>query len=826
MHQSLSQVFYVFLRIATLKILLLSSLLSFFFIFSPLSLAVFFFAVKRKNLLLLNIFLCLFFISTTFVCCYDLYQMPNSKADLCSLLNELSAVVGLVLHETKSVLDPKEVSLAAAMVRLRAAHAVNQWILQRATFSEECEFSYLHREGRMDENDKHASLRWWWHPEQHDVDPTTAYFTSTERILAALSHKSSALECLSCLEPLLPSSLLARMREIDADPPARLGMSSAFLGTVWWHGALTSLYTSVAVTRSSEASRPTEVTSAAFRCCLDALDAARIACVQFAYAACTSGEGGDADDVSGTLSALREALHNCDLSAFGEPAGEATCVDVHPSVELSSNPLRVCHGVGVLAVGEVGEGECIAAEVPLAGWRRGGCPGVLNRAAEEALKVAPHQPGVSSTTRRKWASLSSLDGMTADALASRVADGSYAVSISELDALKVGKQVFAEVCGQNRWGSLRYDELGKALCHFSRHLNHSCTPNALLIFEQSAGKGVATPEGVLADTVYVVALRNIAAGEEITISYLPIPLVSANEKSNALGFHCLCAFCQQKQPLLEGVKCGECGRLVSQSGDPGLLFADEGSALPFQHSDECTWVREQFSLSMNDAVCKMERRLSAVLSRLLTLDTAGEDELTSQLLTTLQELLELDKCSNTIVLSTHSVRVQLRLQALAVFALSAETPLRLCGLIMQMTADFLEDIELLLTANFPLLTDVRMLYVLCRSRYASASAAKERLASGVRTDDCCGAVRHEASVLSLPYVMDSVVRDCVVRSFQEHYVQSSVLWNNNQNNNMSKTESEEDEGVLAVSSFISRFPHELAAAGIESSQDMDMLALL
>jgi SET domain len=85
---------------------------------------------------------------------------------------------------------------------------------------------------------------------------------------------------------------------------------------------------------------------------------------------------------------------------------------------------------------------------------------------------------------------------------------------------------------------------GTAMYSMACKMNHSCDPNVILIYRRRAGFGRNYPL-----VASVVALRDISAGEELTISYIDAD-ASYSERQQALrhyGFVCQCLKCQNEK---------------------------------------------------------------------------------------------------------------------------------------------------------------------------------------------------------------------------------------------------------------------------------------
>ena len=98
------------------------------------------------------------------------------------------------------------------------------------------------------------------------------------------------------------------------------------------------------------------------------------------------------------------------------------------------------------------------------------------------------------------------------------------------------------VVGRCTFGSM---SIGLAYSQYTRHFNHSCLPNATM--------KLLAVRTLQPNRVYVVALRTIRPGEEITISYTQ-PLIGYGATDlykpyvdKRLGFNCLCGYCVKEK---------------------------------------------------------------------------------------------------------------------------------------------------------------------------------------------------------------------------------------------------------------------------------------
>lgn len=100
-------------------------------------------------------------------------------------------------------------------------------------------------------------------------------------------------------------------------------------------------------------------------------------------------------------------------------------------------------------------------------------------------------------------------------------------------------------------------------------LNHSCAPNCSRITLNSSTGGGAVERAF-------ITLRPVAAGEELTLSYLPSGIevmgtvVRRRHLWSSRGFVCNCARCSQPQDDIRQVACPECSRERGTTGSGPL----------------------------------------------------------------------------------------------------------------------------------------------------------------------------------------------------------------------------------------------------------------
>ncbi|CBZ37193.1 hypothetical protein, conserved [Leishmania donovani] len=390
-------------------------------------------------------------------------------------------------------------------------------------------------------------------------------------------------------------------------------------------------------------------------------------------------------------------------------------------------------------------------------------------------------------------------------------------------------------CGVAACASLSANDVSvKALFPFLRHLNHACVPNAILVLDRTPTHLCRSgDDGVVAS---LVALRTIESGEEITVSYVPATTaltVSQKELSETLGFQCRCLLCTQKAALLRGHVCGECGQLIYEpdiQGEPEALtsmLAAAGASkrtTVFRHEENCPHRRRTCEVhgvteERSSAAAQLQRQLDGVVVRLAKGEGEGEatENARDPVVEAVRHLVDLDACVARTLLPTHFLRLRLRLEAFAYSTVARGLGSTVSAELIHLCASTLEELEMLMPTNHPLLTGLRMYLVFSRGRHVRAVNAAEDLAHGTRHAECCGAVREQAALMQLPFVVDPLVRRCVVRCFQEHYVQL-LRW---------RAEWLSRAGEAgALMSFLARYSVELEACGVTTAEHMELLSCM
>ncbi|EKF32551.1 hypothetical protein MOQ_003596 [Trypanosoma cruzi marinkellei] len=392
---------------------------------------------------------------------------------------------------------------------------------------------------------------------------------------------------------------------------------------------------------------------------------------------------------------------------------------------------------------------------------------------------------------------------------------------------------------------------GKALYPFASFINHSCSPNALFIFSEEEGACCSSGGGVLR----VVALCDIEPGEEITVSYLSSLLLSRELKRERNGFYCCCAFCLSHGALLEGVVCPMCQQLVydehnekeeESSGAVDVVSSvranntAKGRVKPYAHLPDCAYAGDSsykdlvepmttgFKKILDNIHCEllgktvteavhedvncMQDGVGATETEKYKEEDDDDDKKYAQRAQkAVRQLMDLDTLASGLP-STHHYRLQARMECLATSLNAIMTPNDATRLV-QLCEKLLEDLEVLLPRNYPLLTGIRLHYALARSRYLIATTDISDPAADERPEGCCGSVREQAEMMRLPFMRDAVIRECVVRSFQEHYVYTGWRF----------AEANEEE---ILQSFLRRYEAELFACGVEELSHFNMLSLM
>ncbi|KAG5469320.1 hypothetical protein LSCM1_02535 [Leishmania martiniquensis] len=374
----------------------------------------------------------------------------------------------------------------------------------------------------------------------------------------------------------------------------------------------------------------------------------------------------------------------------------------------------------------------------------------------------------------------------------------------------------------------------KALFPFLRHLNHACVPNTILVLERTpVRRNGGGEDGVVAS---LVALRAIESGEEITVSYVPATTaltVSKTELSEVLGFQCHCYLCTQKAALLHGQVCGDCGQLIYEPGSQGEPAPPSGihttagasrRTTVFRHEEQCPQRR-----GTGEARGAVDRKSSLVAELQLQLDGIsvqlaegqGEDEAIKNardpVAAAVRHLVDLDMFVAQTLLPTHYLRLRLRLEVFAYSTMARGLGSTVSAELIHLCSSTLEGLEMLLPPNHPLLTGLRMYLVFSRGRHVRAVNAATDVSQGTKHAGCCGAVREQAALMQLPFVLDPLVRRCVARCFQEHFLQL-LGWRADWLSRAGE--------AGALGSFLARYPVELEACGVTTTEHMELLSCL
>lgn len=100
-----------------------------------------------------------------------------------------------------------------------------------------------------------------------------------------------------------------------------------------------------------------------------------------------------------------------------------------------------------------------------------------------------------------------------------------------------------DVCAQlndKMIANVFHSSTGSYLLRWGSFINHSCLPNTIVLFDSTSGEAE------------FMTLRQIQAGEEITICYFSWPINSRQARAKicqVLGFECRCVFCTKNLSL-------------------------------------------------------------------------------------------------------------------------------------------------------------------------------------------------------------------------------------------------------------------------------------
>ncbi|KEG13978.1 hypothetical protein DQ04_00681020 [Trypanosoma grayi] len=557
---------------------------------------------------------------------------------------------------------------------------------------------------------------------------------------------------------------------------------------------------------------------------------------------------------------------------------------LHPCAEPSENIWRISHGVGLVATGRIPEGAVILRERPslfadpstsptsmpdtynaelsvVAGaaldlFRRGGVSHKDDVASSQAVEALRSGVLFGHATRAAdmWAALHLLVTMPL-AESVGVCDGNgLARDVSDLVRgwnERAIAQPPAEGFRIQQGGGTRR---GRGLYPLASLINHSCSPNTLRLFSD---------EGMVASAcggndLYIVALRDIEPGEEITVTYLSSLLLPRSVKRLQNGFWCRCIFCQSHAALLEGVVCPFCQRLIydddnnnnSDGDSPSMAarvdlcgersYEARGGVAQYAHAADCVHAGSSSSKGLVGHVSEdFKKAISAVHDELLksvsdadAVNTGGgassdnaqrghkpmknesvedDDQYARRAQRAMRRLMDIDAFAHGLP-PTHHCRLQARMECLAISLNAAITPYD-SGRLLHLCEELLEDLEVVLPRNYPLLTDIRLHYCLVRSRHVIATTDVDDPDLNGEGEGCCGAVREQAETVRLPFVQDAIIRESVVRSFQEYYVQAGWQF----------AESEDNE---LLECFLGRYAAELFACGVDRVSQINMLSLM
>ena len=159
-----------------------------------------------------------------------------------------------------------------------------------------------------------------------------------------------------------------------------------------------------------------------------------------------------------------------------------------------------------------------------------------------------------------------------------------------------------------RW-SARYEREELGVFPRATRLNHSCDPN--LVREQAP-----PADGAPRFALRFTALRDIAAGEELCFSYVPVTLARAPRRDllrRHFGFDCACARCREGDDAADAAR----GRALGHAGCDGSWNASGACAI-------CGARREADAAAPDGAGAVLAPAERVTLSRLLGVQGARE----------------------------------------------------------------------------------------------------------------------------------------------------------------------------------------------------------
>ena len=223
---------------------------------------------------------------------------------------------------------------------------------------------------------------------------------------------------------------------------------------------------------------------------------------------------------------------------YSAVAGPAACSD--GAVAPFEVRRTACSGIGLYATRLIGRGECLLSEAPIATWRvKAGASDAEKAASFDAMAAQLTSEQVDAILQlsqdAKYGEVQTLLGTwQTNGLPinyERVGAGGQRAAASAADGHEGNAQGGREAHAHAHAQGGREAAVFATICR----LNHACAPNCHAEWNARMGREA------------VHALRDISAGEELTISYLP-PRGSVREaRQKALlerfGFKCACALC-------------------------------------------------------------------------------------------------------------------------------------------------------------------------------------------------------------------------------------------------------------------------------------------
>jgi hypothetical protein len=411
------------------------------------------------------------------------------------------------------------------------------------------------------------------------------------------------------------------------------------------------------------------------------------------------------------------------------------------------------------------------------------------------------------------------------------------------NAMRIGDEIDFRIKGELEGGNNSNSdpfgyEGGSAVYHIGSRLNHSCRPNAICCFMEP----VATQSNdgnddddhaewslAFKGALTVRLLRDVAAGEEILISYCPVLESIEAKKRHCRSFVCRCDMCRgifpsSLDPVVEGGEtssssAGSC-RYRGMGGDSGssgvvaleavrcaVCGANEvstgsGSPATSGHRGDCRG-SPSLSSAASAAVSAVEAKFGDILSTFAKQHSNSQNAALVRS-SSLRQLITLETCS-TVLGPRHRLRLRILQEALALGVAASLTEedsfsltraARRCVLLA----------TTLCPQHWPLVTGLRMHLMFCLGRhYVGLHSATD--GSGDDGEEEVPALwcDHESADAA-------EVRDLLALCIRDHVIQ---FWGS------SATTFARTAGVLEC--FWDRYQAELSSAGITSQKDLNQM---